>query len=316
MKKLLCLISVIAIALFLFCSDALAVDNTIVIGDLVNLRYSPEIKDNNVISKLYYGENLYIIDSFQNWYLVQTGQYVGYIHADYVGIETVGTVAITSASVNFRSQPNTSSKVYKVIPKHAAVKVLDAYSEWYLVEYNGKRGYVFSDYLTTKYYEGELLIGTFTTQFSTGSSQSGRIKNIEKSAGMINEYIIASGEEFSLLDAIGPINKAGGYYQAPEYQRTPEGTKTVTGYGGGVCQLATTLYQSVCNAQDSGSKLTVTERHQHSKSVYYIADGKDATISWNAGQDFSFINSNSYSICIRTFVSNGNVSCMIYKIMP
>ena len=73
MKKLLCLISVIAIALFLFCSDALAVDNTIVIGDLVNLRYSPEIKDNNVISKLYYGENLYIIDSFQNWYLVQTG---------------------------------------------------------------------------------------------------------------------------------------------------------------------------------------------------------------------------------------------------
>lgn len=316
MKKLLCLISVIAIALFLFCSDALAVDNIIVIGDLVNLRYSPEIKNDNVISKLYYGENLYIIDSLQNWYLVQTGQYVGYIHADYVGIETVGTVAITSASVNFRSRPNTSSKVYKVIPKNAAVKVLDASSEWYLVEYNGMRGYVFSDYLTTKSYEGELLIGTFTTQFSTGSSQSGRIKNIEKSAGMINECIIASGEEFSLLNAIGPINKAGGYYHAPEYQRTSEGTKTVTGYGGGVCQLATTLYQSVCNAQDSGSKLTVTERHQHSKSVYYIEDGKDATISWNAGQDFSFTNSNSYPICIRTFVSNGNVSCMIFKIMP
>lgn len=316
MKKLLCLILVLAIALFLFYSNAFAVTNTIVIGDIVNLRYSPEIKNNNVIAKLYYGDNLYIIDSFNNWYLVRTKKYIGYIHADFVGFETVGTAAVTSASVNFRSAPNTSSKVYKVIPKYAIVKVLDTSSNWYQVEYNGIKGYVFSDYITTKSFDNELLIGTFTTQFSTGSSQSGRIKNIEKSASLVHEYIIAPEENFSLLNSIGPINKSGGYYQAPEYQRTPDGTKTVTGYGGGVCQLATTLYQSICNAQDSGSRLTITERHQHSKSVYYIEDGEDATISWNAGQDFSFTNNNSYSIRIRAFVCNGTVSCMIYKIMP
>ena len=103
MKKLLCFVLVIAIASFQFCYDALAVDNTIVIGNLVNLRYSPEIRNDNVIAKLYYGENLYVIALFQNWYLVQTGKYVGYIHADYVGIETVGTAAITSASVNFEA---------------------------------------------------------------------------------------------------------------------------------------------------------------------------------------------------------------------
>ena len=37
MKKLLCFVLVIAIASFQFCYDALAVDNTIVIGNLVSL---------------------------------------------------------------------------------------------------------------------------------------------------------------------------------------------------------------------------------------------------------------------------------------
>ena len=163
-------------------------------------------------------------------------------------------------------------------------------------------------------FENETLIGVYTTKFSTGTSQSGRVKNIQKGANIIDEYTIAPTETFSLLSAIGPITKSGGYHQAPEYMRTPDGTKTVTGYGGGVCQLATTLYQSVCNAQDSGSRLLITEHHHHSKSVYYVKDGEDATISWNSGQDFAFQNNNSYSIRIRTFVKNGVISCMIYKI--
>ena len=117
MKKLLCLFVLLAIALSIFVTNAFAVTNNIVIGDVVNLRSSPEIKNNNVISKLYYGENLYILDSYNNWYLVRTQKHIGFIHADYVGTETVGTAAVITASVNFRSGPNTSYKVYRVLPK-------------------------------------------------------------------------------------------------------------------------------------------------------------------------------------------------------
>ena len=310
-KKLLCAFLMV-ITVFLVPHYTKAASN-IIIGDNVNFRSTPRIADDNIISRLDYGTEVEILDEYNDWYLVTTSNLTGYVAKRYVDVEDYTCVALATATVNFRKGPDTSYKAYSTIPKGTVIKVLDTSEKWYKVEYKNTVGYVHSDYLKTKEISKEFVIGIYSTKFSTSSSQTGRVKNIQKSASLINEHTVRSGETFSLLEMIGPITKAGGYYEAPEYKKTPFGTETVTGYGGGVCQLATTLYQSVCDAQYYGSDIQIVEHHHHSKSVSYVEDGEDATISWTANQDFKFKNDNSYTIKIYTYVDSGVITCMIYR---
>lgn len=58
----------------------------------------------------------------------------------------------TLANTNLREEKSTTSNVITVIPAGSMVQVIDAEEDWYEVSYNGQRGYVYSDYLsTTKY---------------------------------------------------------------------------------------------------------------------------------------------------------------------
>ena len=64
------------------------------------------------------------------------------------------------------------------------------------------------------------------------------------------------------------------------------------GYGGGICQVSSTLYNAVL-----AGKLTVTQRHTHSLPVTYVPTGKDATVSYG-WLDFCFQNSYDYPVKI------------------
>lgn len=312
MKRIIFILTAIIIIFSTIHANALAT-GYMVTGDMVNLRSTPQVIPNNVLTQLHLGDEVIILEETKDWYFVIVNDTVGYIHSNYVGFDTVGIPAMVTSSVNFRSGPDTSFHSYGTIPRHTIVRVLDntSNSKWYEIEYEGMIGYVFSEYLFVRDFPDEELLGCYTTFFSR--SPKGRVANINKSAQLLNEYVVAPFETFSILSVIGPITKEGGYYEAPEYVSGPFGTQTVTGYGGGVCQLATTLYQSVESSKLAGCRLEILERHHHSKSVSYIADGRDATISWNSGLDFVFQNNNSYAIKIRTYVQNGSVSCMIFK---
>ena len=197
------------------------------------------------------------------------------------------TIGMTTANVNMRKSPFLKSNSLTIIPKNTVLKIVEQSPNWIGVIYRGDYGYVNKDYMKLKEIPDACVLGVYTTFFST--SQKGRTKNIEKAAKLINQYVVERHETFSLLDAIGPINKKNGYYEAPEFRKTSHGTETIMGYGGGVCQVATTLYQAFCLASYSSS-LTLKERHTHSKSVSYIEDGQDATISWEAKQDLKWKN--------------------------
>lgn len=311
MKHLLLVFTAIII-IFSISTSSLAA-SFVITGDYVNVRSLPLIDENNVIGQLHYGNIIEIYDFYENWYSINYNNTLGYVSADYVSTDFSGIAGLTKGRLNLRLAPNKNSYSLIIIPENAVIKVLDTSSKWYQVEYNGLIGYAHSDYITLKRIKNEELLGCYTTFFSTSSTQKGRVKNIEKSADLIDNCIIQPDSSFSLLNTIGPITKKNGYYQAAEYKQTEHGTQTVLGYGGGVCQLATTLYQSICQAKSSISNITITERHNHSKSVSYIEKGKDATISWNSNMDFSFKNNNNYTLKIRTFVNDGSLSCMIYR---
>ncbi|PJA91906.1 hypothetical protein CO134_02925, partial [Candidatus Kuenenbacteria bacterium CG_4_9_14_3_um_filter_39_14] len=112
------------------------------------------------------------------------------------------------------------------------------------------------------------LIGLGESNFS--GSPKNRRHNISVGAESLNGLLVKPGEEFSLLAALGEINGETGY--KPEL--VIKGDETIAEYGGGLCQISTTMFRLAINAG-----LPITQRRNHSYRVgYYEPAGTDATI--------------------------------------
>jgi len=98
------------------------------------------------------GAEVAVLDSSSSWYKVSYGGKTGYVSSTYLsGTQTAPAelpVRYTTANLNMRTGPGTSYQVIVVIPKGAAVSVIDSSSSWYKVSYGGKTGYVSSTYLS------------------------------------------------------------------------------------------------------------------------------------------------------------------------
>lgn len=154
--------------------------------------------------------------------------------------------------------------------------------------------------LTTEYAYANLFKDTLSssnTQFYTGTTNdSNRGENIRIAVSKINGKILAPGEIFSFNDVVGNRTEEDGYKVAHTYV----GGKVVDGIGGGICQVSTTLYNSILF-----SDLEVEERTNHMFTVGYVPLGRDAAVSF--GQvDFKFKNSTSWPIKVEGWVTNGN----------
>ncbi len=130
----------------------------------------------------------------------------------------------------------------------------------------------------------------------------GRVRNMEIAAGIINGTIVMPGEEFSYNGLIGDTTPDKGYEKANTYV----GNKIVPDYGGGICQVSTTLYRAVMRAN-----IRSTERMNHSLTVSYSEPGLDATVA-NGVVDYKFVNTYDFPIYIQGYVSGGVVNFTIY----
>lgn len=116
----------------------------------------------------------------------------------------------------------------------------------------------------------------------------GEENNVHIGAQKLCGIVIKPGEVFSQNKAIGPYTLTNGYQSGPTYF----GIKIGTTIGGGVCKLASTLYNvSVM------SNLEIKERHNHTMPVPYVPYGQDATVSYG-NKDIRFKNTTSEPIMI------------------
>ncbi len=148
--------------------------------------------------------------------------------------------------------------------------------------------------------QAPIRLSRFSTQFD--AKMSNRSANIRLAAGMLDGIILQPGEVFSYNQVVGPREKATGYLEAPELLRGD----LVTGVGGGVCQVSSTLYNAVLLAN-----LAIVERYKHSTALGYVAAGRDATVSYGE-LDFRFRNNLSFPIVIRTFVEGGKITISLF----
>ena len=147
------------------------------------------------------------------------------------------------------------------------------------------------------------VLGTFTTYYST--SNAARAKNISNACGMINGMSLAPGETFSMLKTITPFTEENGYQLAGSYS----GDEVVESFGGGICQVSTTLYNAVIRAE-----LQVNERYNHSMIVTYVDPSADAAIAESSGMDFRFTNNLDSPVYIEGYTYNGSITFTIYGV--
>ena len=117
----------------------------------VNFRSGPSTA-HAVIAVLPAGTRLDLYDSwYENFRLVGWNGTKGYVANDYIRTDAVGpapATMVTTASVNFRTQPSTTSSVIQVLPKGTSVRVTDELSNGFRkVSYGGKTGWVATAYL-------------------------------------------------------------------------------------------------------------------------------------------------------------------------
>jgi vancomycin resistance protein YoaR len=132
------------------------------------------------------------------------------------------------------------------------------------------------------------IIGEGKSNFS-GSTRS-RIHNIQVAANKFNGLIIKPGEEFSFVENLGPVDGEHGYKQELVIKRN----KTELDYGGGVCQISTTVFRAAIY-----SGLEITARRNHAYPVhYYYPHGMDSTV-YIPKPDLKFINNTGHHILVQ-----------------
>ena len=150
----------------------------------------------------------------------------------------------------------------------------------------------------------EIEISSFSTKIYT--KESSRQNNLSITCNSLNGTIVRAGETFSFTNTIGPSTPSKGYEKADIFDKNGNKQK---GFGGGNCQVSSTLYNAVLNT----SGLTVTERHEHSNKVPYVETGKDAAVAYGS-VDFKFKNENSFDIKINCSTDKNYVYITLYKI--
>lgn len=142
-------------------------------------------------------------------------------------------------------------------------------------------------------------VSSYTTYFA---NYGNRGHNINLASSKLNGTIIMPGEEFSYLKVVGPYGASNGYLPAPIYLNGDNATAN----GGGVCQLASTLYMAQLKAG-----LQTISRRNHTFAPSYVPKGLDATV-YSTTTDYKFKNNYDYPIYIVSYVKGNYLTVDIW----
>jgi vancomycin resistance protein YoaR len=134
-----------------------------------------------------------------------------------------------------------------------------------------------------------------TSTFATNlTSNAGRTENLRIAARTVNNTIVLPGETFSLNGVLGERTPEKGYNSAPAIN----GGRLVMDYGGGVSQMATTIFNNVF--------FTGLKDVYHKPHSFYISrypEGREATVNWDT-VDLKWTNDSPYGVLIQAWVDD------------
>ena len=148
------------------------------------------------------------------------------------------------------------------------------------------------------------LIGSYSTDYS--SATTGKATNIELLSDILTNTVIAPGQTFSINETAGECNAEKGFQEAGSIVNGEVSSEI----GGGICQVATTVFNAVFNAG-----YPIVERHNHSTYMASYPDGLDAAISWPY-LDLRFKNDTDNYLMLLVDHNGTEVTCSLWGISP
>ncbi len=182
----------------------------------------------------------------------------------------------------------------------AARELLKEEKEEYIIKLKITKPKITIDKIGSEAFPDQL--ATYTTRYD--ASNIDRSTNLQIACQKINGKVILAGEIFSYNKALGPRTAAAGYRNGKIYV----GGEVVDGLGGGICQISSTLYNTVLM-----SNLEIVERRNHQFVTAYIPAGRDATVVYGV-TDFRFKNTRKYPVRIVASAKNGIATVTMYGI--
>lgn len=232
-------------------------------------------------------------------------------------------VAVTAVDTVLREAPDVSAEALGTYPADTRMSIWHIQDGWAVVPYKRVVGYLYVGDIkelqpvapsADDAQDGDIL-AAFTTFYSVKRTELniGRMENIRVGC----EYISHSyqpGEEFDFNAVAGPYRRSRGYMPSPVLI---DGG-SVEGYGGGTCQVSTTLYNVLLQLPQG---ITVLYRRPHGPSgATYAPHGVDAAVGRNADSESGslalnliFRNDYDFPITIDSTVQNGALCICIRK---
>ena len=182
--------------------------------------------------------------------------------------------------------------------------------------YHRQYGYIDSRLITEAvnvYYDPETAsddapIAAYTSFYkvTTDESNLGRMENIAVACAKLSVMSFQTGDAFNFNAQLGPYNAANGYKKATVLTNEV----STQGYGGGTCQVSSTLYNVVLQLPG----LTVLQRRAHGNNgASYLPTHMDAAVG-NSTLNFRFRNDYGFPVRIDASSQDGALTIAIYRV--
>ncbi len=140
--------------------------------------------------------------------------------------------------------------------------------------------------ITTQELKERLFADRLAEYTTRVTSNENYITNVRLAAERCNGTILLPGEVFSFNDTVGEQNAETGFKKAS----ATRGTEVIQAYGGGICQVSSTLFAAALYAG-----LEIPERWCHTYVCTYMDPGMDAAVAWDV-LDFQIANGKEYPV--------------------
>ncbi len=284
--------------------------------------------DSTAIGRIPQGKRFRLYYAYPSWAYVEYDGVFGYIrrscidHAEAVdpsdtppyGVDFYPYSAAVSGQAAVMSEPG-GGEVLITLYDGAKVAFMGIENGWARLIFKRQYGYIDTNCLrdliptadAAETAPADRPISAFVSFYKITDDEAnlGRMENIAVACRKLSEITFLPGDYLDFNGQIGPYTAANGYQKA--IVLVDGGTRI--NYGGGTCQVSSTLYNTVLQLPG----LTVTQRRAHGPGgASYLPHGVDAAVG-NKELNFRFRNDYPFPVRIDASSQDGALYIAVYK---
>lgn len=312
-------------------------------GKVVNVTTRLRIRQNAsttsaVIGNLHNGEEFNIISKSGQWYNIQVGSTVGFIHSDYVkeisgnesqsqpttpsqpseNVQATGKVINVTSNLRVRKSPDTSATILGYLLNGEEVSITGESGQWYEISFKGSKGYASKEYIQkVTSNSGQNNSNNNTNNSSTTTtSKKGKVVNIHTTLnirqGAGSNYTVighlSNGESIDIVGESGnwykiSHNGTNGYVSKDYVEIVQGGESSNSSNNGGQQSNSSSFKAHVVNVESS---LRVrAEASTSSEILGYLYNGETVNVTGESGNWYKIDFKGKIAYVSKEYIAKG-----------